>query len=373
MASYGNGGFGGTGTASSGLGGTGTKAIDTGRSGNHGTIYKVRRDPNLNRSDVIKEKVVFPFVNGSSYKGSWKDNKKDGFGVEICSDGTKYEGEWRNDRRHGRGTLWVKSKKKYIKQYAGNWVDGKMEGQGVYSYEDGTIYKGMWMRNKRHNFGRLESPNGDVFTGEWVNDVRQGQGTYFHHNGNIYEGYWVDNLKEGPGKFYYAATNKVPFPASLPLLTPSPPPPQVYEGEWVEDSPQCGEFRDPNADEQSRFGKPLIRKSGFRLPEIMLANTRAVLDCTIAATRTSRGHHRGIESIQDMTHDSITTAESVFAEIDREGRGLVPFSDIFSVLQVLGVSLSEEEKEELLRVLEITPHTEVSFPEVVDIASFYGH
>lgn len=105
----------------------------------------------------------------------------------------------------------------------------------------------------------------------------------------------------------------------------------------------------------------------------MLANPRAVLDCTIAVTRSSRSHQRGIESIQDMTHDSIATAESIFAEIDRDGRGLVPFSDIFPVLQVLGVSLSEEEKEELARVLEITPETDVSFPEVVDIASFYGH
>lgn len=186
------------------------KLDDIGRCGTHGTIYKVKRDPNLDRDDIIKEKNVFPFVNGSSYKGSWKENKKDGFGVEICSDGTKYEGEWKNDKRHGRGTLWIKTKnKKYVKQYAGNWIDGKMEGQGVYSYEDGTIYKGMWYKNKRHNFGRLEVPNGDVFTGEWVNDVRQGQGTYFYQNGNIYEGYWVNNLKEGPGKFFYAATNKV--------------------------------------------------------------------------------------------------------------------------------------------------------------------
>jgi hypothetical protein len=182
---------------------------DLGRSGNHGTIYKVKKDPASERKDVIQDQVVFPFVNGSSYKGSWRDNKKDGFGVEICSDGTKYEGEWRCDRRHGRGTLWVKQKKKYIKQYAGNWVDGKMEGQGVYSYDDGTIYKGMWVKNKRYNFGRLESPNGDVFTGEWADDERQGQGTYFYQNGNIYEGYWVNNLKEGPGKFFYAATNKV--------------------------------------------------------------------------------------------------------------------------------------------------------------------
>jgi Ca2+-binding EF-hand superfamily protein len=105
----------------------------------------------------------------------------------------------------------------------------------------------------------------------------------------------------------------------------------------------------------------------------MLANTRAVLDCTIAETRATRGSYRGIESSQAVTHDSISTAEAVFAEIDSEQKGLIPFDEIFPVLGVLGVSLDEEEKEELLRVLEITPQTEISFPEVVDIAAFYGH
>mmetsp|Transcript_2230 Transcript_2230/g.2197 ORF Transcript_2230/g.2197 Transcript_2230/m.2197 type:complete len:333 (-) Transcript_2230:78-1076(-) len=325
---------------------------DHGRTGTHSTIYKVKRDPNLLRNDIIKDKTIFPFVNGSSYKGNWNNNKKEGFGVEICSDGTKYEGEWKNDKRHGRGTLWVKQKKKYIKQYAGGWVDGKMEGQGIYSYEDGTIYKGMWLKNKRSNFGRLESPNGDVFTGEWVNDVRQGPGTYFYSNGNIYEGYWVNNLKEGPGKFFYAATNK------------------VYEGEWVEDSPQCGEFRDPNEDEQTRFGKPLIRKSGFHLPEIMLTNTRLVLDCTIAATRNMRSINRGI-SANIITNDILRSAEETFAQIDINSTGLIHFYEIEPVLNKFGVNLTEESRDELLRILDIAEETEISFPEIVDIVSFY--
>lgn len=327
---------------------------DTGRHGTHGTIYTVKRDPAHDRRDHIKDKNKkdFPFVTGSSYKGSWKDNKKEGFGVETCSDGTKYEGEWRADMRHGRGTLWVKQKKKYIKQYAGNWVHGKMEGQGVYSYEDGTIYKGHWVRNRRSNFGRLECPNGDVYTGEWCNDVRQGQGTLFLSNGNIYEGYWVNNLKEGPGKFFYAATNK------------------VYEGEWVEDSPQCGEFRDPTDDEQKRFGKPLIRKSGFKLPELMLENTRAVIDCTVAATRNERASCRGV-SAHGISQESMQIAEELFAEIDTACVGLIPFGSIVPVVAALGVNISESDLLELERVLEVSGETELSFPEVVDIAAFY--
>lgn len=190
---------------------------DPGRTGTHGTIYSVKRDPKLTRKDHIKDKNVheFGFVNGSSYKGEWDGNKKHGFGIETSTDGTKYEGEWSQDKRHGRGTLWVKKNKIFVKVYAGGWSNNKMEGQGVYSYEDGTVYKGNFHQNKRSNFGRLEYPNGDVYSGDWVDDAKQGVGSLFLSNGNIYEGYWVDNNKEGPGKFFYAATNKVRIPSKV--------------------------------------------------------------------------------------------------------------------------------------------------------------
>jgi hypothetical protein len=327
---------------------------DMGRTGTHGTIYAVKRDPKLTGKDFIKDKNVheFGFVNGSSYKGEWEGNKKHGFGVETSSDGTKYEGEWVANRRHGRGTLWVKKNKIFVKTYAGGWSNNKMEGQGVYSYDDGTVYKGNWHSNMRTNFGRLEYPNGDVYSGDWVDDVKQGVGTLFLSNGNIYEGYWVDNMKEGPGKFFYAATNK------------------VYEGEWVEDSPRCGQFRDPNADEQKRFGKPLIKKSGFNLPDLMLKNTRAVLDTTVAETRNARAQFRGVD-VATIDSDTINRAEQVFEEIDTERSGLVRFIDLGPVLEVLGVILNEDDVIELMNVLEINADTDISFPEAVDIASFY--
>jgi hypothetical protein len=330
------------------------KTKDLGRTGTHGTIYKVKRDPKLDRDDFIKDKNSkdFGFVNGSSYKGAWEDNKRHGFGVETTADGEKYEGEWVNDRKEGRGTLWVKRNKKFVKQYAGSWMADQMDGEGVFNYDNGSIYKGGWYRNKRHNFGKLEFENGDVFTGEWNNGVRSGSGTLSLQNGNIYEGHWLDNMKEGPGKFFYASTNK------------------VYEGEWVEDSPKCGEFREPTEDEQRSFGKSTIRTSKFTLPECKLENVRSVLDTTVAATRNERAQFRGVSHGDAFSQELLKQAEELFENINIANSGEIMFQDSLKVLELLGVELTEEEQYELMQQLEINESSLISFPEVVDIAAF---
>ena len=144
----------------------------------------------------------------------------------------------------------------------------------------------------------------------------------------------------------------------------------MYEGEWVEDSPRCGQFRDPDSEEQKRFGKPLIKKSGFALPELMLKHTRAVLDTTIAETRNVRASFRGVD-VAAIDSETIRAAEEVFEQVDEGCTGLVRFMDLFPVLEALGVVLQEADIMELMNVLEIHEETEISFPEAVDIASFY--
>lgn len=330
-----------------------TATKDLGRTGTHGTIYTVKRNPKLERNDYIKDKNApeFGFVNGSSYKGAWLNNKKHGFGVETSSDGKKYEGEWLHDTREGRGTLFVKRNKKYVKQYAGCWVANKMEGDGVFFYEDGSIYKGLWLNDKRHDHGRLEFANGDVYEGEWKNNVRNGSGTLYLHNGNVYEGHWLDNMKEGPGKFFYASTNK------------------VYEGEWVEDSPTCGEFREPTEDEQKSFGKSKLRTSKFSLPECELENVRNVLDTTVATVRNERAYFRGVSG-EAFSSELLQKAEDLFENIDISSSGEIVFEQAVKVMEVLGLELSEEEQVDLMEQLEISESSFLSFPEIVDIAAF---
>lgn len=199
------------------------------RSGKMSTIYGVQRDPSLTNKNIIRSKEVkFPFISGTAYKGDWSNNCKDGFGIQSELNGDKYEGEWSRDKKHGKGTLWTKKGKKYVKQYEGEWEDDYMYGYGIYYYPNGEIYKGCWIDSKRNGTGKMQYSNKDLYDGEWKDDKCHGQGTLYLVNGNIYDGHWIANMKEGPGKFLYAATRK------------------VYAGEWVQDQPQCGEYRQPN-------------------------------------------------------------------------------------------------------------------------------
>lgn len=188
-----------------------------GRTGQQATIYSVKRDPAFDKNDFIvdKDNKKFGFVNESAYKGHWNNNKKEGFGVEIKSDGTKYEGEWKENMRHGLGTVYVQRNNKYTKQYAGEFCRNQKDGYGVFTYEDGSVYKGNWFKNMRSGHGRMEYKSGDIYVGEWAKDIRHGSAHYYHTNGNIYEGHFMSDMKEGPGRFYYAATNKVHFRNSL--------------------------------------------------------------------------------------------------------------------------------------------------------------
>ena len=181
------------------------------RSGFHATVYEVKRDPELKNRDIIRDKTkpVFPFVGGSSYKGQWNKDMKEGFGIQINTNNTKYEGEWKANRFHGRGTLWIKKDKEYVRQYVGEWVNGSMEGEGIFYYENGDVYRGQWQSNQRYGEGKLETKNGDVYIGNWNGDLKSGMGAMNYPNGNVYEGMHRAGMKDGPGLFYYSSTKKV--------------------------------------------------------------------------------------------------------------------------------------------------------------------
>ena len=73
------------------------------------SIYWVRKNPAYLAAQRLKtdNKKVSSYVSSKMYKGSWKNNKKDGFGKLQYANGNCYEGEWKAGRKHGKGTFWV--------------------------------------------------------------------------------------------------------------------------------------------------------------------------------------------------------------------------------------------------------------------------
>ena len=46
------------------------------------------------------------FTSGEEYKGEWKNDKKEGYGIIYFPNGDKYEGEFKQDIYNGYGTFY---------------------------------------------------------------------------------------------------------------------------------------------------------------------------------------------------------------------------------------------------------------------------
>ena len=325
------------------------------RNGHHATVYDVQRDPSLLDKNIIRDRMkpVFPFVSGSSYKGEWKQDVREGFGTEVNPDGTKYEGEWQDNRRHGKGTIFVKQGKKLARTYVGEWANGSMEGFGVYYYPNGEIYRGEWMNNQRSGTGRQDTQNDEYYDGAWANDKKNGFGKQFMANGNTYEGLWMDDNKEGPGKFFYAATGK------------------VYEGEWAEDQPRCGEYREPNAEERASFKPSTVRKEHFDLPEIGLEAPQEVMELATTAVRSEHAERRGIASGITLNEKKVADLKEIYHTLPGAVLGVVALAELEPFFGNLGLPpMGDPGMHSLFEELELTPDSEITFPEAIDIAQY---
>ena len=56
-----------------------------------------------------------------------------------------------------------------VELYKGSFVDDKREGFGKYCHPDGYEYEGEWKNNKRNGKGKRKWPDGSTYEGEcWV-------------------------------------------------------------------------------------------------------------------------------------------------------------------------------------------------------------
>jgi len=183
-------------------------------------------------------------------------------------------------------------------------------------------------------------------------------------NGNIFEGLWVKGNKEGPGLFFYASTKK------------------VYQGEWYEDQPQCGEFRMPTPEEELRLVRPLpkgIYYNEFSLPSLGLANPRQILDLAISEVRMNslnKSFVRQSTPCSVINPRNMEAAKLKFQEFCRtEGGGGVD-CDTISIYQSkpifneLGLNVSVTDIDDIIEQLQIKDTVDISFAEVVEIATY---
>ncbi len=157
--------------------------------------------------------------NGTTYKGEWVSNKFHGIGSLTKSDGSIYEGNFVRGKLHGNANITTKTHT-YIGvvchgsyhgrgvlvfepgTYEGEFLYGLQHGTGTMSYKNGDVYHGQWRRAQRSGMGVFSALDG-TYTGHWSRDMRSGNGRLVSEVSGIYEGHWKRDLRHNQGRQAY--------------------------------------------------------------------------------------------------------------------------------------------------------------------------
>lgn len=291
------------------------------------------------------------------YIGDWKENKKDGFGIQINkyqktsqsgkfdkaknygpnTKKDKYEGMWANNMKHGQGTYWRDEGGKLKREYTGDWIEDKRHGRGTFFYKNGDRYDGFWVQGKPQGEGRIIYANQDIYEGQWHEGKKSGYGVLVKKNGDHYEGHWVNDKREGQGSYLFAEKNK------------------LFVGEWVDDHPRCGIYTEVQDDEAiPRPEKPHFSDDYFMpsLPGLKLENPTEVLESAMNKTKNERSKYRAqyIPIDEMFTPEELENLQHAFDTV-AQGESEVNMLSLKTLFAEMAMFPSDDNLAELLKSL----------------------
>ncbi len=171
---------------------------------------------------VVQSNVIYYESGIIKYVGQVQDGKKHGTGKLFSTSGKLYyEGSWRNDKREGYGIGLFYDEF----SYAGLWINNKPHGKGILYYRDYTFYNGEFLLGEFHGFGikyfipccsRCPSfaKNKIDYEGTWKMGKRHGMGISYEHrlihetwyHQAKYKGSFQNDLYDGNGFLYYSGS-----------------------------------------------------------------------------------------------------------------------------------------------------------------------
>ena len=216
------------------------------KNGAHRSVYWVKKKDKQEDGTVKGEK----WQASQKYIGDWRDNCKEGFGIQFYKNGDKYEGMWAVDKRHGQGTYWKNEGAKLRREYTGDWYEDKKHGRGTFFYKNGDRYDGYWVNGLPQGEGRMIYSNENIYEGQWHEGKRNGYGVLTKRNGDHFEGHWVCDQREGQGSYFYHSKNK------------------LFVGEWVKDQPKTGVYTEVDDEDADKGPKKPHFQDAYKLPSV---------------------------------------------------------------------------------------------------------
>lgn len=136
----------------------------------------------------------YSYGDGATYIGQYKGGLRHGWGSLIDKDGC-YEGYWQNDKFDGHGRLIHSNGDVYI----GDWMNGIAHGSGSFVSLDGTVFVGHWKFGKKSGKGKENWPDGSQYEGFYNDSQKHGKGIYKWSDGAVYEGEFFNSNIQGTG------------------------------------------------------------------------------------------------------------------------------------------------------------------------------
>lgn len=166
-------------------------------------IYKGEITCILNENgfpQVKKEgKGIEYFANGDYYEGNFSDDKKDGRGMLYNAQNVPvYSGDWQKDTKNGQGVYKLYTNGQLYSSYKGTFKDNIYNGYGVETYSNGDQYDGLYFQGKKHGKGimRIKDQKNVVISGNWNQGLMEGSIQYIDpNNGQIVKSVYKDNEK----------------------------------------------------------------------------------------------------------------------------------------------------------------------------------
>lgn len=95
---------------------------------------------------------VMTYLDGTVFRGSWREGRRHGRGTVRFPDGSTYHGDFEGGEYHGKGKMtWSDGG-----YYVGMWNRGHVDGEGIEVRADGSIrHDGIWKKGRPCRDGRL--------------------------------------------------------------------------------------------------------------------------------------------------------------------------------------------------------------------------
>jgi len=135
---------------------------------------------------------------GTTYEGHYADGLRNGKGTMKWPDGRTYSGDWKNNDIEGKGSM----KRPNGTVYEGDFVQNVAHGKGLLRMVDGTTHDGDFVKGQPDGKGILKTPDRRVYEGDFLKGARTGKGILRFPNGSRYEGDFLNGKFDGNGTIY---------------------------------------------------------------------------------------------------------------------------------------------------------------------------